>query len=633
MNFLSLIHLTGFCCLLPIYLLAQPSFQNVTEDAGIRHSFEVFQGTFGGGAVVIDYNQDGWEDLYISSGQGKDQLYKNNGDGTFEEVSQQAGLNFLDSYVSQGATVADVNKDGWPDLFVATIANVVGEGFTEAPNILLINEKGTFVDRSEEFGIVEETFSSSASFGDFNGDGFPDLYVCNYFEKYNGTLDDFHGPQQNGDAVPGIDLLYINDGGQGFIESSKALGVSRRGMTFQALWTDFDNDRDLDLIIINDFGYRRMPNLLFRNESPSNTFTEIAKEKEFDYGINAMGIGACDINGDGWMDYKITNISSSPFFINQGPNQPFQENADGLGSSFNTVRANGGFLVTPYSWGINFFDVDHDMDSDLYITNGCLNPNLAPNPNLMLENIDGTFSDRGFFSRTNDQSIGRGSVVFDYDRDGDLDLFVVNQNPYKEDDIGVTFQGSQLYRNDTYTNHNWLKVQLIGTQSESSGIGSRIEAFVDDHLIVREIYGGSSHASQNSTIAHFGLADYTNLDSLIIKWSSGNTQVLYDVEVNQMLAVTEIINNEPKPVDKSTLLLVPNTFRDELVISYELPRFQAMDITVFDVQGKMVRKLTRAGAGAVGNFTWNVPADIPDGLYFFVLRTDNGYHVAKGIKN
>ncbi|NRB64050.1 MAG: ASPIC/UnbV domain-containing protein, partial [Saprospiraceae bacterium] len=179
----------------------------------------------------------------------------------------------------------------------------------------------------------------------------------------------------------------------------------------------------------------------------------------------------------------------------------------------------------------------------------------------------------------------------------------------------------------------WLKVQLIGTQSESSGIGSRIEAFVDDHLIVREIYGGSSHASQNSTIAHFGLADYTNLDSLIIKWSSGNTQVLYDVEVNQMLAVTEIINNEPKPVDKSTLLLVPNTFRDELVISYELPRFQAMDITVFDVQGKMVRKLTRAGAGAVGNFTWNVPADIPDGLYFFVLRTDNGYHVAKGIKN
>lgn len=611
----------------------QPRFTDVTEEAGINHIFEVFQGTFGGGAAVIDFNQDGWEDVFIAGGQGRDQLLQNQGDGTFKDVSREVGLDALDGFVSQGAAVADVNKDGWPDLFVSTIAFVFGEGFAEAPNVLLINKKGKFVDQSLQYRIVEKTFSTSASFGDVNKDGYPDLYVCNYFENYEGSLDEFYGPQPTGETRPGKDLFYINNKGEGFIESTDAFGVIGSGLTFQAMWSDFDNDQDLDLLVANDFGNRGFPNFLYRNEYPNNQFTEIGAEKNFNYGINAMGIGACDINGDGFMDYKITNIRSSPFFINQGPELPFSEESDERGTAFLTVRANGGFQTPPYSWGVNFFDVDHDMDSDLYITNGTLNPVLSPNPNLMLVNKDGKFMDYGFFSRANDHSLGRGSVVFDYDNDGDLDLLVVNQSPYRNENVDFNFAGTRLFRNENNDTNKWLKVKLIGEQSETSGIGSRVEVYVGGQFLVREIYGGSSHESQNTTIAHFGLAEYTQVDSLIIKWSAGNKQVLYDVPANQTLEVLEEVLEIQPPALEEKILLFPNAFREEATISYQLPGATQVGLLLYDSKGRFIKRLFVGKKGFIGSFTWQVPESLPSGIYYFNLRSETETYTVKGIKN
>ena len=209
----------------------------------------------------------------------------------------------------------------------------------------------------------------------------------------------------------------------------EAFGINRPGLGFQGLWSDIDNDNDLDLLVANDFGNRTTPNLLYRNDYPEQKFTEIGEDKNFNFGINAMGIGACDVNRDGWMDYMVSNIQISPFFINPGDTSPFIEESEMRGSGFASVGTENGARIAPVSWGLNFFDADHDMDYDLYVTNGSLNPGLAPNPNLMLENVEGFFFQYGFENNTDDHSIGRGSVVFDYDNDGDLRSFCSQPGP------------------------------------------------------------------------------------------------------------------------------------------------------------------------------------------------------------
>lgn len=609
------------CGFVPLLVLGQPKFADVTLEAGINHSFDVFQGTFGGGAAVIDFNMDGWEDLFIAGGEGADQLLLNRGDGSFEDVAKEAGLDVLDGFVTQGAAVADVNKDGWPDLFVTTIAFVFDDDFSEAPNVLLINNKdGSFRDESLAFNIVEKTFSTSASFGDVNRDGYPDLYVGNYFENFEGNLDKFSGPQTNGDARPGKDLLYINKQGTGFVEASERYGIERIGLTFQALWTDFDNDNDLDVLVANDFGNRSTPNLLYRNEYPDNKFTEIGAERNFDYGINAMGIGVCDVNMDGWMDYLVTNIQISPFFINQGGEAAFVEESVARGTGYATIGTESGVRTIPVSWGVNFFDVDHDMDTDLYITNGSLNPSLAPNPNIVLENVNGRFLDRGFFSRANDHSIGRGSVVFDYDRDGDLDLLVVNQGPFSDENVGVVFRGTRLFRNENDSQNNWIKVKLEGARSESNGIGSRIEAYVGETMMVREIYGGSSHESQNTTIAHFGLGTAASLDSIVVKWSAGGRQVLMEVEANQQIAIVEEVKAEQNLFNEDAIIIYPNPVESFTNIQFKLKESADWSLDIYNLLGAKIRNL-QTGEGAFGTYILEEPHDFAPGVYVVSLST------------
>ncbi|MDW3652545.1 MAG: FG-GAP-like repeat-containing protein [Bacteroidia bacterium] len=589
-------------CFLPGKMFAQLTFTDATEEAGINHSFQVFQGIFGGGAAVIDFNQDGWEDVFLSGGAGPNQLLQNMGDGSFQNVSTQAGLNSLDGYVTQGAAVADVNRDGWPDLYVTTITFVFGNTFGEAPNILLINNKdGTFSDQSLSFGLVEGSFSTGASFGDVNRDGYPDLYVCNYFSNFEGSLDEFEGPLVNGNTSPAADLLYINVDGERFVESSQLYGIERAGLTFQALWTDFDNDNDLDILVANDFGDRETPNLVYRNEFPRAAFTEIGEAMDFDYGINGMGLAAADVNMDGWLDYLVTNIQISPFFINEGPDKPFREKSYNRGIGFSTIGTNDGTRVVPVSWGANFFDIDHDMDSDLYISNGCLNPSLLPNPNLFLENRGGLYREFGFETQTNDHSIGRGSVVFDYDKDGDMDLLVINQTPYQEENPEDFFRPSRLYKNENNSNYHWLKIKLEGIKSETSGIGSRIEAHLGGgEILLREIYGGSSHESQNSTIVHLGLGPYDKVDSLVIKWSASGKQVLQNIQADRLIEIAE--DSEELSFQTPGFEIYPVPFTDQLWIDVPSKDIgKTLLLRLFDIQGQEIYRRLIPSTKALGN--------------------------------
>ncbi len=524
--------------------VAQTRFTDVTATAGISHVFKVYEGMFGGGACVIDYNNDGYEDLYLTSGTNDDVLYKNNGNGTFTNVFNGSGLEVSKNFVTQGVTSADINRDGFTDLFITTITRRDRkELIPRAINLLFLNNgNGTFRDATKAYGLNQIfTFSTGASFGDFNADGWPDLYVGNYFNEYEGKLSVINDATVVGANQIAKGNLLLNEGGKKFADVYSSYGLDFRGFGFGGIFTDFDNDGDQDLFINHDFGYKRTPDLLLENNYPKEKFTDVAKEKGMDLKINSMGTAVGDFNNDGLMDYYMTNIRFNCFMVNQGADKPFVNKAKEMGMNFLSI-----------SWGANFADFDNDGDVDLYVANGDLNPNCVPMADFYFENKGTTFIEHAAVTGLADYGIGRGSVTFDYDNDGDLDLLVVNQQPVLDYPVPSV---TRLYRNDSTTG-NWIKIKLKGMQAEIHGIGSKIQVEAGGKKMVREIDGGaSSHLSQNSIIAHFGLGNVTTIDKITVFWSGGNIQTIANVPVNKLINITELPQKKSLPILKYILLL------------------------------------------------------------------------------
>ena len=532
---------------------AQQTFIDVTEDAGIDHQYEVYEGTFGGGVTVFDVNNDGFEDLYITSGIKSDRLYLNNGDGTFKNTFNGSGLEITNTYVTQGVVSADINKDGYRDLFITTITTTDGKSvIPRAKNLLFLNNgDATFKDVTNQYGLEDlNSFSTGPSFGDFNSDGYPDLFVGNYFQEFTGKLGIIKDATIVSANQTAKSYLLENKEGKKFKNVYKDYGLGHKGFGFGGVFTDYDNDNDQDLLVNQDFGYKAVPNFLYQNEYPDDNFIDVSKETEMDLKINAMGAAVGDYNGDGWMDYYITNIKFNMLMENQGIGKPFVDKAKELGT-YNLA----------ISWGANFADFDHDEDLDLFVSNGDLNPNCTPMGNFYFENNDNTYTEKGRELAINDYGIGRGSVIFDMDNDGDMDLLVVNQKPILN---YPTTSITRLFRNDL-AKGNWLKVALIGQASEANGIGSRVTVVANGKRIIREIDGGgSSHLSQNSVIAHFGLGATTVVDSVIVNWTGGNTQILTNLNTNQQLEIVEI--NPPKKESSFTWYILSAVLLAILVI-------------------------------------------------------------------
>lgn len=532
---------------------AQQTFIDVTEDAGIDHQYEVYEGTFGGGVTVFDVNNDGFEDLYITSGIKSDRLYLNKGDGTFKNTFNGSGLEITNNYVTQGVVSADINKDGYRDLFITTITTTDGKSvIPRAKNLLFLNNgDATFKDVTNQYGLEDlNSFSTGPSFGDFNSDGYPDLFVGNYFQEFTGKLGIIKDATIVSANQTAKSYLLENKEGKKFKNVYKDYGLGHKGFGFGGVFTDYDNDNDQDLLVNQDFGYKAVPNFLYQNEYPDDNFIDVSKETEMDLKINAMGAAVGDYNGDGWMDYYITNIKFNMLMENQGIGKPFVDKAKELGT-YNLA----------ISWGANFADFDHDEDLDLFVSNGDLNPNCTPMGNFYFENNDNIYTEKGRELAINDYGIGRGSVIFDMDNDGDMDLLVVNQKPILNYPITSI---TRLFRNDL-TKGNWLKVALIGQASESNGIGSRVTVVANGKRIIREIDGGgSSHLSQNSVIAHFGLGANTIVDSVIVNWTGGNTQILTNLNTNQQLEIVEI--NPPRKESSFTWYILSAVLLAILVI-------------------------------------------------------------------
>jgi len=509
-------------------LPSQTTFTDITEQAGISHQFGVLDGFLGGGVCVIDINNDGFQDLYLTGGKKSDRLYLNNGNGTFKDIYPSSGMTLTSDFVTQGVAGADVNKDGWTDLFITTNSTMDStQQIPRAKNLFFLNKgDNTFREATSEYGLDPfNSFSTGISFGDFNADGYPDAYVANYFHEYEGPLNEISDATIVNANNTAKGYLLLNIKGKKFKNVYADYGLRHKGFGFGGLFTDFDNDGDQDLLVNHDFGYKATPNYLLQNNYPKKGFTYIEKEKEMDIRINAMTSAVGDYDNNGWLDYFITNIRFNYFMVNQGPSLPFVNRSKELGTKLFKI-----------GWGANFADFDNDGDLDLFVSNGDLNPNCHPFNNFYFENKNYSFTEMGSAVGLNDYGIGRGSVVFDIENDGDMDLLVVNQTPVMQYPVP---SNTLLYRNDT-PKKNWLKVKLKGSHATTKGLGARIKLVAGELQQIREVDGGgSSHLSQNSTVVHFGLDTLAIIDTLSVSWIGGEEQIRNQVAINQLITIEQ----------------------------------------------------------------------------------------------
>lgn len=525
-------------------------FKDVTAEAGIdfRHvngavgDYHLPE-TIGSGGAFFDYDSDGDFDLYlvnsgdltgdVSEGSHKSILYRNNGNGTFADVTDTAGVGNAGNY-GMGAACGDYDNDGDPDLYLTNFgANVLYRN----------NGDGTFTDVTETAGVGDALWGSSAIFFDYDRDSYLDLYVVNYL-RY--SLDVSYRPcgvhgirthchPKNFDGAP--DRLYRNNGDGTFTDATQAAGLGdisgpHSGKGLGVVAADFNNDGEPDLYVAND----DTPNYLFYNNG-DGTFSEMGLLAgcafSFDGVAQAgMGVDAGDFNGDGYLDIFVTNLSHET-------NALYRNNGDGTFSDV-VYEANLGkesYLFVGF--GTRFFDYDNDGHSDIFIANGHIIEAIAQVTDVLTyaqrnqlfhNNGDGTFAEVSFESGAyfRREGVSRGAIFGDYDNDGDVDIVVTQSN-----------QPAELLRNDGGNRRNWVRIKLVGVVSNRDGIGARVTATVGSQSQMQEVRTGLSYLCSSDPRVLFGLGDFTRINRLEIRWPSGIVQVLKDLEVNREIVVVE----------------------------------------------------------------------------------------------
>jgi hypothetical protein len=484
----------------------------------------------GSGCAFLDYNGDGRLDIYVVSGSYLEEindpeqpganltnhLYHNKGDGAFEDVTDAAGVG--DPGYGMGCVAADYDNDGDTDLFVTNYgANVLYQN----------NGDGTFADVTEKAGVGDTLWGVGAVFFDYDNDGYLDLYVSNYLEfdpeyRLYYEADEFPGPL----AYPGQpDILYHNQGDGTFADASELAGILKEGRGMGVLSSDYNDDGWVDLFVAND----AMENYLYRNNG-DGTLSEVGFKSGVAFSAqgdaaSSMGGDFADYDQDGDLDLLVPDMVFNAFYRNVG---------DGI---FDDVSVRVGIAEISgqyWSWGGDLFDYDNDGDLDILISNGD-GHRLDTQEELFLQNVPGPAGERVFRDAAGQsgeffrhKSVSRGMAVGDYDDDGDLDVFILNLD-----------QPSILLRNDGGNKNHWLMIQLRGTKSNRDGVGARVTVRAGDLTLVEERKTGTSYLSQNDPRLHFGLGPRKHVDEVTIRWPSGVTQKLTNVEADRVISCDE----------------------------------------------------------------------------------------------
>jgi hypothetical protein len=524
-------------------------FTDVADAAGLREPVicggasakSYILETVGCGAAFLDYDNDGWLDIFLLSGTtiegspaATNRLYKNNRDGTFTDVTEKSGLK-RNGWAS-AVTVGDYNNDGFDDLFVTYWGQ----------NILYRNNgDGTFTDVTERAGLLHQgtRWGSGCTFLDYDRDGKLDLFVANYLEfNFDAVAKPGSSPFCNWKGVPvicgprglppGTANLYRNNGDGTFTDVSTSSGVAKAKGSYMmtAVAADFNNDGWPDIYIACD----STPSFLLRNNR-DGTFTDIGLESGVALNEDGneqagMGVGIGDFNLDGNLDILKTHFADDTSVLYRNTGKDIFDDV--------TIASGLGVETRFVGWGAGIVDLDNDGNPDLFMVTGGVYPELAnklanypmKTPRVIFRNLG-----NGKFEELLDDTgpgitaahCSRGCAFGDFDNDGDMDVLIVNLN-----------EPPSLLRNDISGNGRWLKVKLAGVKSNRGAIGARVTARYGGRVQAQEVVGQSSFYSASDSRLHFGLGTAAYAD-LVIRWPNGETELVNHVEAGQLVFIRE----------------------------------------------------------------------------------------------
>ena len=543
-----------------------PKLVDITASTGIH--FEHFSSpeakfiaeSMSGGVAVIDYDGDGWPDIYFTNAQSvqmalhgvkaRSALYHNNHDGTFTDVTDKAGVGY--PCWAMGASVGDYNNDGLPDLLVTCLDGVV-----------LYRNKGdgTFTDATKSSGLSSDSgWATGAAFGDYDGDGWADLFVSHYVDFHLNDLPTFG----SGTACRymGIDVqcgprglkgspdnLYHNNGDGTFTDVSKKSGVDdperRYGLT--AIWSDFDNDGKLDLFVTND----GEPNYLYQGDGKGK-FEDVAliagvAADEDGLAQANMGVALADHLHTGRMSLLLSHfdIEYAALYRNDG-----SMNFADVSIASGIARGTQGYV----GWGSAFVDFDNDGWQDFFLVNGHVYPQVDTVPRatrylepkfLFLNRKDGTFQNvsRQVGAALQIPQVSRGVAIGDLFNDGRMDVVVENL-------VGQPM----ILRPEGGPQNHWASFQLEGVKCNRLALNARVRATTGDLVQLGEVLSGGSYLSQHDLRIHFGLGSHERLDRVEILWPNGKKEILTNLAADRFYVVREgegvVSSKAPEPQAK-----------------------------------------------------------------------------------